>query len=44
MDVCVYRDRRYVDGVTFVCMERERLVGRLEAWCAAIHGVAKSQT
>jgi len=20
MDVCVYRDRRYVDGVTFVCM------------------------
>ena len=23
--VCVYRDRRYVDGVTFVCMERERL-------------------
>ena len=25
MDVCVYRDRRYVDGVTFVCMERERL-------------------
>ena len=25
MDVCVYRDRRYVDGVTFLCMERERL-------------------